>query len=319
VIEGKVDKRRGVIATLLVQNGKLTAGSFVVIGRQYGRVRAMFSDTGKKIKEAGPSMPVEIMGLSEVPDAGEFFEVVPNEKEARQIAQQRQDEASRQAQRSVRRTISLEDFFKQQGVLGDSTLRVIVKADVQGSLEPIINSLKELGSDKVKIKILLEGTGNISESDVNLAVASDAIVIGFNVSVDPGAERLAEAEGIDVRNYNIIYKLIDDVEKALRGLLEPEYEDKYIGAAQVRAVFRIPKQGNIAGCYVQDGHITRNALARVVRHGQELHSSKISSLKRFTESVREVTTGFECGLGVEGFNDFEEGDIIEAFVKERVN
>jgi translation initiation factor IF-2 len=203
----------------------------------------------------------------------------------------------------------LEDFFNKMQENGDQTLNIILKADVQGSLEPIVNSLKELGDDKLKIKLLLEGTGNISESDVNLAVASGAIVIGFNVTVDPGAQRVAEAEGVDIRQYNVIYKLI----------LAPVYGDKTIGRAEVRAVFRIPKRGNIAGSYVIDGHMTRNALARVLRQNKVLHESKLSSLKRFTEDAREVATGFECGIGVEGFNDFQEGDIIEAFVKERIN
>ena len=217
------------------------------------------------------------------------------------------------------RPISLEDFFNKMQENGDQTLNIILKADVQGSLEPIVNSLKELGDDKLKIKLLLEGTGNISEFDVNLAVASGAIVIGFNVTVDAGAQRVAETEGVDIRQYNVIYKLIDDIDKALKGLLAPVYGDKTIGRAEVRAVFRIPKRGNIAGSYVIDGHLTRNALARVVRQNKVLHESKLSSLKRFTEDAREVATGFECGIGVEGFNDFQEGDIIEAFVKERIN
>lgn len=319
VIEGELDKRRGVIATLLVQNGRLKASNYVVVGTQYGRIRAMFNDRGKRIKEAGLSVPVTIMGLSEVPEAGEFFEVVDDEKTARAIVQERVDKVERNKQRMTRRPVTLEEFFQQQGDTGDQTLRLIVKADVQGSLEPIVSSLKELGDDNLKIKVLLEGTGNISESDINLAVASEAIVIGFQVDIDSAAERLAEAEGVDIRQYSVIYKLIDDVEKALKGLLEPEYEDKYIGRAEVRAVFRIPRKGNIAGSYVLDGRITRNAPARVFRNNQELHYGKVSSLKRFTDDVREVATGYECGIGVDGFDDFKEGDIIEAYVKERVN
>lgn len=318
VIEGELDKRRGVLVTLLVQNGTLKDGDFVVVGEQYGRIRAMFNFNGKKIKKAGLSEPVSILGLSEVPDAGEFFEVVATEKEARAMTQERLDDAH-YAQTTTKRTLSLEDFFKQRQDTGDQTLRLVVKADVQGSLEPIINSLKDLSDGNLKVKVLLEGTGAITESDVNLAVASGAIVIGFNVAVDPAAQRVAEAEGVDVRLYTVIYQLIDDIEKALKGLLEPEYADKVIAQAEVRAVFKIPRRGNVAGSYILDGKITRNAMARVIRNGEMLHEGKLSSLRRFTEDVREVASGYECGIGVEGFNDFKQGDIIEAYIKERVN
>jgi translation initiation factor IF-2 len=320
VIEGKVDRRRGVSATLLVQNGTLKVGHMIVIGTQYGRIRAMFNYIGKPVKEAGPSTPVSVLGLSEVPEAGDFFEAVKNEKSARALASERQDEEERGAQAAgVRRPISLEDFFSQMQESGDQTLNLIIKADVQGSLEPVVNSLNKLGNEKLKVKILLEGTGNISESDVNLAVASGAIIIGFNVEIDQAAHREAEVSGVDIRLYNIIYKLIDDVEKALQGLLEPEYADKVIGKAEVRAVFKIGRRGSVAGSYILEGKITRNALARVIRNDKALHESKISSLKRFTEDVREVAAGFECGIGVDGFHNFQEGDIIEAYVKERVN
>jgi len=319
VIEGQVDKRSGVSATLLVQNGTLNVGDIIVIGTQYSRIRAMFNDKGKRIKQAGPSVPASILGLSEVPEAGEFFEVVENERVARTMVEERRAKTSKGAQTAAPRPISLEDFFNKTQENGDHTLNLILKADVQGSVEPIVNSLKELGDEKLKIKILLEGTGNITESDVNLAIASGAIVIGFNVGVDPGAQRTAESAGVDIRQYDVIYKLIDDVDKALKGLLEPVYGDKVIGRAEVRAVFKIPKRGNIAGSYVTEGHITRNALARVLRQNKVLHESKISSLKRFTEDAREVATGFECGIGVDGFDDFREGDIIEAYIKERIN
>jgi translation initiation factor IF-2 len=320
VIEGQMDKRSGVSATLLVQNGMLRVGDIIVIGTQYSRIRALFNDKGKRIKEAGLSVPVSILGLSEVPEAGEFFTVVENEKIARIMVEEHRAKSPKGAQvTTASRPISLEDFFSKMQENGDQTLNIILKADVQGSLEPIVNSLKELGDDKLKIKLLLVGTGNISESDVNLAVASGAIVIGFNVTIDPGAQRVAETEGVDIRQYDIIYKLIDDIDKALKGLLAPVYADKVIGRAEVRALFKIPKRGNIAGSYVIDGHLTRNALARVVRQNKVLHESKLSSLKRFTEDAREVATGFECGIGVEGFNDFQVGDIIEALVKERIN
>jgi len=320
VIESALDKRRGASATLLVQNGTLNTGDTVVIGEQYGRIRAMFNDRGKKVKKAGPSMPVSILGLSEVPSAGDFFEVVPNEKAARSLVSDREDQARQTRDSAQPRVMSLEDFFRLRGETGDQTLRLIIKADVQGSLEPIVNSVKDLGAEHQKVKILVEGTGNISESDVNLAVASGAIIIGFNVDVDSAAQREAEAEGVDIRLYTIIYKLIDDIDKALKGLLEPEYADKVIGHAEVRAVFKLGRRGQVAGSFIRDGQITRNALARVIRDQKILHdNAKISSLKRFQDDVREVATGFECGIGVEGFNDFEEGDVIEAFVKERVN
>lgn len=320
VIEGQVDKRSGVSATLLVQNGTLNVGDLIVIGSQYSRIRAMFNDKGKRIKSAGPAVPVSILGLAGVPEPGEFFEVVANEKTAKTIVEERKAKTAQNIQKATTtRPISLEEFFSKTQENGDQTLNLILKADVQGSLEPIINSLKELGDDKLKIKILMDGTGNISESDINLAVASGAIVIGFSVSVDAAAQRLAEANGVDIRLYDVIYKLIDDVDKALKGLLEPEYGDKTIGRAEVRAVFKITKKGNIAGCYVLEGNITRNALARVWRRDKMLHESKISSLKRFTEDTREVATGFECGIGVDGFDEIQVGDIIEAYVKERIN
>ncbi len=320
VIEGRLDKRQGVSATLLVQNGTLKVSDMIVIGTQYSRIRAMFNDKGKKIKQASLSQPVSILGLSEVPEAGEPFEVVENERAARSLVEERKALASAQnAQATVQRPMSLEEFFNLRQQNGEQTLNLIVKADVQGSLAPVVNSLKDLGDDKLKVKVLLEGTGNISESDVNLAVASGAIVIGFSVQVDQGALRVAETEGVDVRLYNIIYKLIDDIDKALKGLLEPVYQDKVIGKAEVRAVFKIPKRGNIAGTYVLEGQITRNAMVRVVRNGKVLHEGKLGSLRRFTEDVREVATGFECGIAVDGFDNFQPGDIVEAVVKERVS
>ena len=304
VIEGKLDKRRGVLATLLVQNGTLQVGDVVVVGTQYCRIRAMFNDRGNKIRKAGLSMPVSILGLSDVPEAGEFFEVVKDEKTARAMVEERLAQARQTQISGAKRVISLED---------------LLKVDVQGSLEPIVNSLKDLGDDKLNVKMLLEGTGNVSESDVNLAVASGAIIIGFNVEVDPAAQRLTDAEGVDIRLYTVIYKLIDDVDKALKGLLEPEYEDKVIGRAEVRVVFKLGRRGQVAGSYIIDGQITRNAMAHVFRNNEMIHESKISSLKRFTEDVREVATGYECGIGVDGFAKFQEHDIVEAYVKERVN
>ena len=320
IIEGELDKRRGVTATVLVQNGTLKVGDLIVVGSQYARIRAMFNDKGKRIKEASLSQPASILGLSEVPEAGETFEVVESERKGRNLAEERAEEdAIKGSQADAQRPMTLEEFFSQHQQNGDQTLNLIIKADVQGSLEPIVNSVKDLGDEKLKVKVLLEGTGGITESDINLAVASGAIVVGFSVAVDSAAQRVAEAEGVDVRVYKVIYQLIDDINKALQGLLEPEYADKAIGRAEVRAIFRIPRRGSIAGSFILDGRITRNALARVLRNGKVVHDSKISSLKRFTEDVREVATGYECGIGVEGFNNFETGDVIEAYIKERVN
>ncbi len=319
VIEGKIDKRRGVMATLLVKNGTLVESDFIVIGTQYCRVRAMFDYRGKRIKKAGLSVPTSVLGLPAVPEAGDFFTAVPSEKAARFLVEQRKDKATVVVEEDTRRTMSLEQFFKRRGQNGNQTLNVVLKADVQGSVEPIVNSLKNLEVNDLKIKLILQGTGNISESDINLAVASDAIVLGFNVEMDSAAHRLAEALTVDVRQYSIIYKLIEDVEKALRGLLAPEYADKVIGRAEVREVFKVPKRGNVAGSYIVDGRVVRNAIAKVFRQQGIIHESKLVSLRRFTEDVQEVATGFLCGIGIEGFNDFRPGDIIEAYIKERVN
>jgi translation initiation factor IF-2 len=288
VIEGEIDERRGVTATLLVQNGTLHVGDLVVIGEEYGKVRAMFNDRGERVREAGPSIPVAILGLPEVPKAGDYFEVVDSERAARDIVSQR------------------------------ASARLEVGKQQQGSIDPIVRSLKDLGDEGLKVRVLRQGAGNISESDIMLAVASSAIVVGFQVEIDSAAQRLADAEGVDVRRYDIIYKLIDDIDKALKGLLEPTFQDVVIGHAEVRAVFRIPRKGNIAGSYVLDGRVTRNGLARVRRNGDEIYNGKVSSLKRFTEDVREVGAGYECGIGVEGFNDFHEGDVIEVYAKEQV-
>ncbi len=320
VIEGRIDKRRGVTATLLIQNGTLQESDFVVLGTQYCKVRAMFDYRGKRIKKAGLSVPTSVLGLAAVPEAGEFFIAVPNEKTARALVEQRKAKVHANTVEVVaRRTISLEQFYKERAQKGDQTLNLILKADVQGSVEPIVNSLKNLEVGDLKIKLLSQGTGNISESDVNLAIASEAIILGFNVEADAAARRLAESLHVDVRQYNIIYKLIEDIDKALRGLLEPVYADKTIGRAEVRQIFKIPKRGNIAGSIVLEGKIVRQALAKVMRQHDILHESKFSSLRRFTEDAQEVANGYECGIGIDGFNDFREGDTIIAYVKERVN
>ncbi len=316
VIEGELDRSRGPTATLLVQNGTLRFGDALLIEDLSGRVKAMFNERGEQIKEATPSTPVVVLGLSGIPHPGDTFKVVKDDKTARVLAAGRADEKERAAIQPSR-VLSLEEILDQFRAGRVKELNLILKADVQGTIEPIVNSLEKLGDEDLKVNILRRGTGNISESDVMLAVASQAIIVGFGVQADSAASRSAEAEGIDIRLYDIIYKLIDDVDKALKGLLEPVYKDVVSGHAEVRAVFNIPRVGKIAGVYVTDGLITRNSLARVSRKGELVYEGRVSSLRRFTEDVREVREGFECGVGLEGFRDLEEGDMIEFYKKER--
>jgi translation initiation factor IF-2 len=320
VIEGRLDKQRGPTATLLVQGGTLRVGDALVIGAISGRVRAMLDHRGGNVEQAAPSRPVVVMGLSDVPKAGDVFEVVDNEREARGLAA---EEAERQRLTEIRptrpRALTLDEVFSRFEAGETVELNLILKADVQGSLEPIVNSLKRLGAEDQKVQILHQGIGNITESDVMLASASDAIIIGFHVNVDEAARRMAIQEGVDIRQYNIIYKLIDDVDRALKGMLEPVYQKVVIGHAEVRAVFSIRRRGNVAGCYVTDGEVTRNAWARVLRGPEELFDGRIDSLKRFQEDVTEVKAGFECGTSLAGFDDFEEGDILEFYREERVS
>jgi translation initiation factor IF-2 len=317
VVEGKLDKSRGATATVLVQNGALKVGDVIVIDELYGRVRAMFNDKGKSVKEAGPSTPVAILGLPDVPRAGDTFKVVANERTARTMTAKRAEMKRQEAKQPVK-VLSLDDLYDQIQAGKIKELNLILKADVQGSLEPIENSLDDLGDENLRVKIIHDGTGNVTESDIMLAIASRAIVIGFNVEVDPAARRMADVEGVDIRLYDIIYKLVDDIGKALKGLLEPVYADVVIGRAEVRAIFRIPQRRKVAGVYVTDGQVTRNALARISRNGELVYDGRVSSLKRFTEDVKEVNTGFECGVGLEDFGEFVEGDIIEFYRKERV-
>jgi translation initiation factor IF-2 len=316
VIESELDKSRGAIATLLVQNGTLRSGDALLIEDISGRIRAMFDERGERVEKATPSTPVVVLGLSGVPQPGETFKVVKDEKTARVLAADRADDKERAAIRPTR-TLSLEDILDQIRAGKVKELNLILKADVQGTIEPIVNSLEKLGDEDLKVNFLRKGTGNISESDVMLAVASQAIVIGFGVNADPAASRVSAVEGVDIRLYDIIYKLIDDVDKALKGLLDPVYMDVVSGHAVVRAVFSIPRAGKIAGVHIADGHATRNSLARVSRNNQPVYEGRVSSLRRFTEDVKEVREGFECGVGLEGFRDFEEGDIIEFYKKER--
>jgi translation initiation factor IF-2 len=317
VIEGKLDKNRGPSATLLVQNGTLHVGDYLLTGDIYGRVRAMFDDSGATVKEAAPSFPVVVLGLSDVPEAGDVFTVVPDDKTARALAAERADEREAEEHAPVR-ALSLEDIYAQMQAGTVKELNVILKADVQGALEPVINSLDDLGDEDLKVRIIHEGIGNITESDVSLAIASQAIVIGFNVQAEPAARTMAETEGVEIRRYRIIYKLIEDIDKALKGLLEPVYEDVVLGHAEVRATFRVSKLGRVAGVYVDDGSVLRDARVKVLRDGEQVHEGGIVSLKRFTEDVDEVPAGMECGVGVDNFTTFEEGDILEIYRRERV-
>jgi translation initiation factor IF-2 len=320
VIESELDIHRGPVATLLVQAGTLRVGDALLIGKISGRVRAMMDHLGETVREATPSTPVQVMGLSDVPEAGDVFQVVENERVARAIASERAEQVRLAEVQSTRpRVLSLDDIFSQFQAGQAAELNLILKADVQGSLEPIVNSLYKLGSDELQVRILHQGIGQISESDVMLASASRAIVIGFHVDVDEAARRRAAQDGVDIRLYSIIYNLIDDVDKALRGMLEPEYEKVVVGHADVRAVFRIRRRGNVAGCYITDGLVRRNSWARVLRNGEELFDGALESLRRFQEDVAEVRAGFECGVAVAGFDDYEEGDVLEFYHEERVS
>ena len=316
VLEGRMDRTRGPMATVLLQNGSLKLGDSFVAGEVYGHVRAMFDYRGNRIQSAGPSTPVQILGFSGVPDAGDRFQEVKDDKVARQIADERAERPG-PIQREAPE-LTLETLFAQIQEGQAKELNVIIKADVQGSIEPIVRSIQDLSTDELRVNVLHQDTGNISESDIMLAIASRAIVIGFHVTADTAARRLAEAEGVEIRLYNIIYQIVDDVQRALTGMLDPTYEDVIIGQAEVRAVFNVRGYGQVAGCMVTNGVITRNAMAQVVRAGVGIHDAPIASLRRFQEDTREVRTGFECGIAVEGFTSFQEGDLIQAYRRQRV-
>lgn len=317
VIEAKLDKSRGPIATVLVQNGTLNVGDFFIVGTTYGKVRTMTDDKGKAVKKAGPSTPVEITGLSEVPDAGDIFMIVADEKVSRQISDKRKEKYRQEHLQSNQR-ISLDDLFSQIQAGKVKELNLIVKADVQGSVEALKQSLERLSNDEVKIKAIHGGVGAITETDVMFASASNAIIIGFNVRPQAAAVTLSEKDKVDMRLYRVIYDAIEDIESAMKGMLEPEYKEVVLGHAEVRAIFKASSIGTIAGCYVTDGKINRNNEVRVVRDGVVIHEGKISSLKRFKDDAKEVNTGFECGISLEKFNDVKEGDVIESFTMEAV-
>jgi translation initiation factor IF-2 len=315
VIEAELDRAKGVIATLLVQNGTLETGDVVVAGQSYGRLKAMFDFRGRKLRKAGPSSPVSVLGLNDVPQAGDIFMVTPSEKEARVVIDERKNSGQKAA---VAPRATLEELFEKFKAGELKELRLIVKVDVQGSLEPILKTLKDIDQSEITVNILHADPGNIGENDVLLAAASKAIIVGFNVQADSNALRLAEAEGVSVRLYNIIYRMTEDIEKALKGMLAPEYTENIIGRADVLKVFKVSKLGFIAGCRVSQGEIRRNVRARVYRAGQKLFEGEISSLKREKEDVREVRQGLDCGIGLKGFSDLAAGDIIEVFTVVRV-
>jgi translation initiation factor IF-2 len=317
VIEAELDKGKGAVATLLVQNGTLKVGDPIVVGTSFGRVRAMVNDLGRRIKEAGPSMPVEITGLNEVPQAGDRFMVFADEKRARQVGEARASQAVMQ-QRSESSKLSLEDLFAQIQEGNVKEINLIVKADVQGSVEAMAASLQKIEVEGVKVKIIHTGAGAITESDVILASASNAIIIGFNVRPDVNAKRTADLENVDIRLHRIIYKAIEEIESAMKGMLDPEFEEKVIGQAEVRQVFKVSKVGTIAGCYVTDGKITRDSGVRLIRDGIVVFEGQLDTLKRFKDDVKEVATNYECGITIEKYNDIKEGDVIEAYVMEEI-
>jgi translation initiation factor IF-2 len=317
VIEAERDRAKGVLVTLLVQNGSLSVGDVVLAGNTFGRLRAMFDYRGRKVRKAGPATPVSVMGLNDVPQAGDLFRVVTSEREARATVEERVRQQSQQ-ETDQKAPVTLEQLFDRFQAGEERELRLIVKADVQGSLEPIISSLKDLSGGDIGINVLHSETGNIGENDIMLASASKAIVVGFSVSADAAARRLAEKEGVSIRLYDIIYRLMEDVEKALKGMLEPVLQETVIGRAEVRALFRISKLGNIAGGRVTEGEIRRNARVRIMRDENVLHEGEILSLKHLQDDVREVRQGFEFGIAVKGFSDFAPGDMIECYTVEKV-
>jgi len=318
VIESRVERGRGAVATVLVQEGTLRIGDAVVVGSTYGKIKAMVDDRGDRLQKAGPSTPVEVLGLEAVPNAGDTLEVVSDEKTARQIAEERQEQ-EREKRLREQRPRTLQDLYNQMQRGETRELRVVLRCDVDGSAEAIRQKLEALGqeSEEVTVRVLQSSVGAVGESDVMLAAASDAVVIAFNVNVDRAAREAAEREHVEIRRYNIIYELLDDVRKALSGLLEPEVREEVLGHAEVRALFRTPR-GVVAGCYVQDGKIQRNTSARVLRDGQEVWKGQIASLRHFKEDVREMAAGFECGIQLDGFDDVREGDVIECFTVSEV-
>lgn len=317
VIEAELDKGRGAVATLLVQSGTLKVGDPIVVGSSFGKVRAMVNDLGRRVKEVGPSTPVEITGLNEVPLAGDQFQAFPDEKKARQIGEVRMSR-QREANLAASSRVSLDDLFNQIQQGDVKEINIIIKADVQGSVEAMRGSLEKIEVEGAKINIIHTGVGAITEYDVMLASASNGIVIGFNVRPDVNAKRTAEAEKVDIRLHRIIYNAIDEIEAAMKGMLDPEFEEKVIGQAEIRTTFKVSKVGTIAGSYITEGKVTRDSTVRLIREGIVIYEGSINALKRFKDDAKEVAAGYECGITLENFNDLKEGDIIEAYVMEEI-
>jgi len=317
VIEASLDKTKGPMATVLVERGTLKPGDPLVVGETWGKVKAMFNDAGKRVKKAEPATPVKIMGLSGAPQAGDALVVAASERDARAIAEKRQLERQQKIVRPVR-PVKLDDVYAQIKAGQARELNLILKTDVQGSIEPIKNSIEHVEADEIKVRIIHTGSGNITEGDVLLALASKGVILGFHTTPTVGAQRMADAEGVDIRLYDIIYNLIEDIERALKGMKEPNYAEAIDGRAEVRAVFAAGKKEKAAGLMVSEGKLRRDSMVKVIRKGQVIHQSKIVSLRRFKDDVKEVATGTECGLVVDGFAAFEPGDIIEAYRREKV-
>lgn len=311
-IEAKLDRGRGPVATVLVQQGTLRVGEAFVVGDKYGRVRALVNDKGRRIQEAGPSTPIEVLGLSGVPSAGDTLAVVVDERKARQVSMVRQRQ-QRDDVFAAQRRLTLEDLHERIKEGGVKELRLVLKGDVQGSIEPLKESLERLSAAEVKLRVIHSGVGGISESDVMLASASNGIILGFNVRPDPKAQRLAEQLGVEIRVYSVIYEAVNEIREAMEGMLEPQYVERTMGRAEVRATFGVPRFGTVAGCYVSDGKILRDAAVRLIRDGRIVHQGKIASLRRFKDDVREVQSGYECGIGLLNFSDIKVGDVIEAY------
>jgi len=312
VLEAKLDKTKGAVTTVLVHDGTLRVGDIVVVGTIWGRVKAMYNDVGKQVRRAGPASPVEILGLGTVSQAGDALTVVAGERQVRALIETHQAEMQQESS-GMPRTVSLTNLFDQVSQGQVKELNVILKTDVQGSIEPIKSSLEQLSTDEVKVRVIRSASGNIAESDVMLAIASKGIIIGFNTQSEPGAQRLADLEGVSIRYYNVIYNLVDDVSKALKGMLEPSKVEVIDGRAEVRAIFSSGKKSKVAGAYISEGKATIGVSVRVQRQGKTVYGSVVSSLRRFKDDVREVTSGLECGVGVKDFNEFEVGDMLEFY------
>lgn len=317
IIEAQLDKQRGPVATVLVQHGTLQVGDSIIAGAAAGKIKVLNNDKGKRVKKAGPSIPVEVIGFTEVPEAGDILYAVTEDRLARELADKRM-QFKRETELRKSQKVTLDDLFSKIKEGEIKELKIVLKADVQGSVEAIRQSLERLTNEEVRVKVIHGGVGAISEGDVMLASASNAIIVGFNVRPDPLAKRTSEKENVDIRLYRVIYNIIEDVQKAMEGMLAPEFKEVVLGRAEVRMVYKVPKVGNIAGCHVVEGKITRHGDIRLIRDNIVIHEGKIDSLKRFKDDAREVLEGFECGIAIEKFNDIKEGDIIEAFTMEEV-